>query len=69
MIANPKFIAKALYLMGLGFGIYYAVRFGFAFTASTLMGKFGKPQLVRETSKIGSNNPIMIPYLYGRKFV
>ena len=32
------------------------------------MGRFGKPQLVRETSKLHTNNYLMIPFLQARKF-
>ena len=34
----------------------------------SVMGRFGKPQLVRETSKLHTNNYLMIPYLQMRKF-
>lgn len=32
------------------------------------MGRFGKPSLVRETSKIYTNNYALIPFIQGRKF-
>jgi len=33
------------------------------------MGRFGKPQLVRETSKIYTSNYAMIPWMYTKKFI
>lgn len=44
---------KAAYMMILGFGAFHLSRFTFAMAAGILMGKLGKPTLVRETSKIG----------------
>jgi ATPase family AAA domain-containing protein 3A/B len=31
------------------------------------MSRFGKPQLVRETSKLHSNNPVTLPLMYLKK--
>jgi hypothetical protein len=31
------------------------------------MSRFGKPTLVRETSKIHSNNYLLLPFVYMRK--
>lgn len=35
--------------------------------STVLLGRFGKPQLVKETSKIYTNNYITIPFLQMRK--
>ena len=55
--------------MTLGLGLFYITRLTFTFSAAFLMSKFGKPNLVRETSKISSRNYFALPYLYGKKFV
>ena len=34
-----------------------------------ILGRFGKPSLVRETSKIWTNNYLTIPFIWTRKFV
>jgi ATPase family AAA domain-containing protein 3A/B len=34
-----------------------------------MLGRFGKPQLVRETSKIYTSNYAMIPWMWSKKFV
>ena len=33
-----------------------------------MMGKFGKPSLVSETSKIHTSNYALIPWMYSKKF-
>ena len=33
-----------------------------------MMAKFGKPSLIRETSKLYTNNVVSLPFLYARKF-
>jgi len=32
-----------------------------------LLARFGKPQLIRETSKLYANNYLTLPFLYARK--
>lgn len=56
------------YMSFLVFGSFHLTKLGIALFASFIMGRFGKPQLVRETSKIFTNNFALIPYLYMRKF-
>lgn len=69
MLTNPKFITKAAYLLFVGFGTYHLTKLALGMTASIVMARFGKPQLVRETSKIYSNNIFTLPYQYGKKFM
>ena len=43
------------------------ILFCIALAGSSLMSRFGKPTLVRETSKIHSNNYLLLPFVYMRK--
>ena len=67
-IANPKFLAKTFSVALLTFGAYHFTKLGFAMTTAFFMGRFGKPTLVRETSKIYTNNYALIPFIQMRKF-
>ena len=40
-----------------------------AVAAQRLMARFGKPSLVRETSKIHTNNYLYLPFIYSGKFI
>jgi ATPase family AAA domain-containing protein 3A/B len=61
MLMNPKFLVKTGYLLLLGFGAFHIT--------SLLLARFGKPTLVRETSKLHTHNYLAIPYIYGKKFI
>lgn len=65
--SNPKFLVKAGYLSLMVFSAYYGTRMGFNVIGQRLMARFGKPSLVRETSKLYTNNIISLPYLWARK--
>jgi ATPase family AAA domain-containing protein 3A/B len=69
MLMNPKFLTKTAYLFFIGFGTYHLTKLALAMSASLVMARFGKPQLVRETSKIYSNNIFTLPLQYGKKFL
>jgi hypothetical protein len=69
MLMNPKFLGKAAYLLFIGFGAFHLTRITLAMMTGLVMARFGKPQLVRETSKIHSNNFLALPYMYARKFI
>ena len=69
MLMNPKFIAKAAYLLFLGFGAFHMTRLGVALFTGMFLSRFGKPNLVRETSKLHSRNIFTLPYNYGKKFI
>jgi ATPase family AAA domain-containing protein 3A/B len=62
-------LAKAAYLIFIVFGAFHFSRFFMEFASMTLMAKFGKPNLVRETSKIHTRNYMMLPFAYTRKFL
>lgn len=69
MIMNPKFLAKTLYTSVLVFGAFHATKLSIALISASFMGRFGKPTLVRETSKLYSNNYVTLPYHYAKKQV
>ncbi len=69
MMMNPKFLTKTAWMLFIGFGCYHLTRLSLAIFTSLIMARFGKPQLVRETSKLYSNNIFTLPYHYTRKFV
>ncbi len=64
---NPKFLAKASYLLVIGFGAFHLTRLIVAVITGGIMARFGKPQLVRETSKLHTSNYLALPFLYMRK--
>lgn len=68
-LSNPRMVAKATYMGLCIFGTYHLTKLSFALLTTALMGRFGKPQLVRETSKIWTNNYPAIPFIWGKKFV
>ena len=67
-LSNPKIVAKTAYMGICLFGTYHLTKLSFALLTTALMGRFGKPQLVRETSKIWTNNYAAIPFIWGKKF-
>lgn len=67
--SNPKFLAKAGYLSLMVFSAYYGTRMGFGVVGQRLMARFGKPQLIRETSKLYTNNVVSLPFLYARNVI
>jgi hypothetical protein len=69
MVMNPKFLAKAAYLLFLGFGAFHLTRIGLAMFTGLILARFGKPSLVRETSKIHTRNYFAIPYIYAKKMI
>lgn len=68
-VMNPKFLIRASYLLLIGFGAFHLTRLSIAMVTSFILGRFGKPSLVRETSKLHTKNYFIIPYLYARKFI
>ena len=66
---NPKFLVKAAYLFFLGFGAFHLTRLSLAMITGLILARFGKPTLVRETSKLHTNNYLAIPFLYAKKLI
>lgn len=69
MFMNPKFLAKATYLLFIGFGCFHLTRMALALFTSLFVARFGKPNLVRETSKLYTKNYLAVPFLYARKMI
>ena len=67
MFMNPRFLARATYLLFIGFAAFHVTRISLAMITSLILARFGKPVLVRETSKIHTANYFAIPFLYMRK--
>jgi hypothetical protein len=67
MIMNPKFLLKTLYSSILIFGAFHATKLSVALISASMMGRFGKPSLVRETSKLHANNYLTLPYHWTKK--
>ena len=64
---NPKFMMQIVYTGGMLFGAYHFTKISLAIIGSNLLSKTSKPKLVRETSKIFSNNYLTLPFVYARK--
>ena len=69
MLMNPKFVIKAAYLALLMFSAFHVSRLTIALGTSALMSKFGKPTLIRETSKVYTRNYLAVPFIWGKKFI
>jgi ATPase family AAA domain-containing protein 3A/B len=67
LMNNPKILMKMLQVSVVGFGAYQTTKIASALVAKSMMAHFGKPTLVRETSKIHSKNPFSLPILWARK--
>ena len=68
LFSNPKFLYSAAYTSVLIFGAFHLTKVFSTVAATTLLSRFGKPQLVRETSKIYTNNYGLIPFMLMKKF-
>jgi hypothetical protein len=62
MLMNPKFLTKAAWLLFIGFGTFHLTKLTLGLMTGLVLARFGKPQLVRETSKLYSNNIFTLPY-------
>ena len=49
------------------FGAFFGMRFAFQMLGMRMMARFGKPKLVRETSKLHSANYFTLPFLWMQK--
>ena len=69
MFSNPKFMVKTAYMLFLGFGAFHLTRFGVAVMSGIIMARFGKPGLVRETSKLHTSNVFTLPMMFTKKLI
>jgi len=67
MLMNPKFLMKTAYMGMMMFGAFHFTKLSLAILGQTILSRMGKPQLVRETSKLYSNNYLTLPLVWGRK--
>lgn len=67
-LQNPQTLKKVIYLSFGMFGAFHFSKVFFSLLSTRILSTFGKPKLVRETSKITTNNPFMIPFVWSRKF-
>ena len=67
-VQNPKNVMRAFYMTFLLITALNVSKFTFAIFTSRLFSKFGKPRLIRETSKIYTNNLALVPFIWARKF-
>lgn len=67
-LSNPKFLYSAAYTSVLVFGAFHFTKLFSTVAGTTLLSRFGKPKLVRETSKIYTNNYGLIPFMLIKKF-
>jgi hypothetical protein len=51
-LGNPKFLYNTAYFSMMIFGAFHLSKLTIALITSSMLGRFGKPSLVRETSKI-----------------
>lgn len=66
---NPKFLMKTAYMGLMMFAAFHFTKLSLAILGQTLVSRMGKPKLVRETSKLYSNNYLTLPFVYARKQV
>jgi ATPase family AAA domain-containing protein 3A/B len=69
MLMNPKFLTKTAWLLLISFGAFHFTKLALSLFTGLVLSRFGKPQLVRETSKLYSNNIFTLPYHMGKKFL
>ena len=69
MLMNPKFLVKSAYFMLIAFGAFHFTKLFMSVFGAVVLSRINKPQLVRETSKLHTNNLFMLPFMYGKKFV
>lgn len=64
---NPKLLMKAAYMSFMIFGAFHFTKIATTLFGAQFMSRMGKPQLVRETSKLYSKNYLTLPFAWGRK--
>lgn len=58
-LSSPTYMFKVVLM----FGAYQATKLA----AASMMARFGRPQLVRQTSKISTNNVFLVPWMLFRR--
>lgn len=65
--SNPQFVTKTAWLMLLMFGAYHGTKQFSGIVAMQIMARLGKPELIRETSRLYSRNILTLPFAWARK--
>lgn len=65
--SSPKYIFKTAYLSAMMFGGYQFTKLAATMIGTGFMTRFGRPSLVRQTSKIYTTNIFMVPWLILRR--
>lgn len=66
-ISNPQTLKRIVMLsMGM-FGAFHFSRVFSKIVGTRFLSTFGRPALVRETSRITTSNPLMIPFIWSKK--
>lgn len=61
--SSPKYIFKTAYLSAMLFGAYQFTKVAATMVGTGFMARFGRPSLVRQTSKIYTTNIFAVPWL------
>jgi ATPase family AAA domain-containing protein 3A/B len=61
--SSPKYIFKTAYLSAMMFGAYQFTKVAATMVGAGFMTRFGRPNLVRQTSKIYTTNLFAVPWL------
>ena len=64
---NPKLMTKTATFIAACFATIFAARAGINVMTAAIMARFGRPILVRETSKISSDRLLKLPWLLTRR--
>ena len=67
MLMNPKFLMKTAYMGIMMFAAFHFTKLSLAILGQQIVSRMGKPKLVRETSKLYSNNYVTLPFVWARK--
>lgn len=69
IISSPKYLFKTAYLSAMLFGAYQFTKLGATMIGTGFMARFGRPSLVRHTSKIYTTNILAVPWLMMRRAI
>ena len=65
--SSPKYIFKTAYLSAMMFGAYQFTKLAATVIGTGFMTRFGRPSLVRQTSKIYTTNIFAVPWMLMRR--
>jgi len=65
--SSPKYIFKTAYLSAMLFGAYQFTKVAATLVGTGFMARFGRPSLVRQTSKLYTTNIFALPWLFMKR--